>query len=152
MIEDMGINWPSLGQNGRAVFLVVFMGHETYCLYQNSLLITTLYFHCARLHFHAMFNCLAAPIVFPSLLFLYIQPHVPDVFQQFVYMLAFLQSTWYNCSVCLSGWLAGWLAHWLALCPSDISIENGWMGLQGNLLLVSAIQLCCCITVLIKIL
>jgi len=101
-----------MGQNGKAMFLVVFMGHETYCLYQNSLLIITLYFHCAGLHFHAMFNCLVAPIVFPSLLSLYLQPHVPDVFKQFVYMLAFLHSTWHNCSV------------WLSVHLSDISTEN----------------------------
>jgi hypothetical protein len=101
------------------------MGHETYCLYQNSLLIITLYFHCAGLHFHAMFNCLAAPIVFPSLLFLYFQPHMPDVFQQFVYMLALLQSTWYNCSVWLSGWLAGCLAGWLA--GSLAGCLAGWL-------------------------
>jgi hypothetical protein len=43
-------------------------------------------------------------------------------------------------SVCLSVCLSGWVAGWLSVHLSDISTENGWIGLQGNLLLVSAID------------
>jgi hypothetical protein len=59
-------------------------------------------FYCAGLHFLAMFNRLAATIVFPFLRLLYFQPHVSDVCKQFVYMFAYLQKTCYSCSVCLS--------------------------------------------------